>query len=315
MIVPNALLLREQAFFRIGYAGLAASIASMASAIGLSYIIDPLHALASKGAVASATQFFVLWYHSGKTEFGRPMLGKKFSAIKPLLAFSTYQFGFNFVNYFSRNLDDILVGRYMGAITLGIYNKAYQLMKLPLTILTFAMTPAIQPVIRKHAKEPDKVERVHRDFTFKLSLMGSAVALVIILLAKEIVLVMLGNQWDGVIPVIRILAIAVPVQVVLSTSGSFFQAMNRVDILFGSGVLGAITMVSAIVAGIVLRDINALCWFLVLAFHINFVQAYYFMYKKVFKVPFRKFLVIMLPAAAMVGAMIGYLTLYVGKAA
>lgn len=299
-IVPNALLLREQAFFRIANAGLAAEIVSTGVTVILIEFIEPLYALAAKGAVSAITLFFIVWYFSGNTEFGRPKPGSKFTAIKSLLAFSSYQFGFNFINYFSRNLDNILVGKYMGAGSLGIYDKAYQLMKYPLMLLTFAMTPAIQPVIRKHAGDPVKVEAIHRDFTFKLSIFGAAAGLAIFILADWIVVIMLGGQWLEVIPIIRILAIAIPVQVVLSTSGSFFQAMNRADLLFLSGLLSAAVMIAAIAIGIIQRDIELLCWCLVAAFHINFVQAYYYMYRKVFKVPLRYYLIRMLPCMVIV---------------
>jgi PST family polysaccharide transporter len=305
-IVPNALLLREQAFFRIANAGLTAEVVSTVVAILLSQIIDPLHALAAKGAFSAASTFCVVWYFSGNTEFGRPRPGSKFSAIKPLLGFSGYQFGFNFINYFSRNLDNILIGKYLGAGALGSYDKSYQLMRYPLMLLTFAMTPAIQPVIRQHAGDPVLVEQIHRDFTFKLSLLGAAAGLLMFLLADWIVLITLGDQWFDVIPIIRVLAIAIPVQVVLSTSGSFFQAMNRADLLFLSGTLSAVIMVAAIVFGIIQRDIEVLCWSLVAAFHINFFQAYYYMYCKVFKVPLSRYLVRMVPAAAVIAWMVGW---------
>ncbi len=305
-IVPNALLLREQAFFRIANAGLAAELLSTLTTIALAQLIDPLHALAAKGAVSAATLFGVVWYCAGRTELGRPMPGRKFSAIKPLLGFSGYQFGFNFINYFSRNLDNILVGKYMGAGMLGVYDKSYQLMKYPLMLLTFAMIPAIQPVIRKHASDRPKVEKIHRGFTFKLSLIGAAAGLAMYVLADWVVLIALGNQWSDVIPIIRILAIAIPVQVVLSTSGSFFQAMNRADLLFLSGTLSAVVMVSAICIGVFARNIELLCWCLVIAFHINFVQAYYYLCKKVFITPLRYHLIRMLPAAAVVAGMAGY---------
>lgn len=303
-IVPNALLLRDQAYFRIANAGLIAELISTSAVLGLTYLVDPLHALAARGAFSAGILFLVTWYFSANTEFGRPMPSKKFSAIKPLLGFSVYQFGFNFINFFSRNLDNILIGKYMGATALGSYDKAYQLMKYPLMLLTFAMTPAIQPVIRKYAGDREKVEKIHRDFTFKLSLVGAAAGLAMFILAQEIILIALGDQWLDVVPIIRILAIAIPVQVVLSTSGSFFQAMNRADLLFLSGTLSAVVMVSAIIVGIAARDVELLCWCLVSAFHINFLQAYYYMYKKMFMAPLRRHIVRMLPATCITLGMI-----------
>ena len=304
-ILPNALLLREQAFFHMAIVGLAAEMLSTGVSICLAQLIDPLHALASKGLISAATLFCVCWYFSGNTEFGRPVPGRKFSAIKPLLGFSGYQFGFNFINYFSRNLDNILVGKFMGASTLGIYDKAYQLMKYPLMLLTFAAAPAIQPVMRKYANDPLQSEVIHRDLTFKLSMVGSVAGLITLVSADWIVLIVLGDQWLEAIPLISVLATAIPVQVVLSSSGSFFQAMNRADLLFRSGALSGAVMASSIVVGVIQRDLETMCWFLVLGFHINFLQVYHCMYREIFKIPFRRFMTRMLPATTVTAAMVG----------
>lgn len=303
-ILPSAFLQRDQAFFRIANAGLTAEIISTAATVVLTRWIDPLHALAAKTTFSAASNFLVLYYFSGSTEFGRPRAGSKFSAIKPLLLFSAYQFGFNFINYFSRNLDNILVGKYLGASSLGVYDKAYQLMRYPLMLLTFAMTPAIQPVIRKYSGDKEKVEAIHRDFAFKLSIVGAVAGAGIFFLAPLIVHLMLGSQWDAVIPIVQVLAIAIPVQVVLSTSGSFFQAMNSANMLFYSGFLSAIITISAIAWGIYQRDMIALAWALVIAFHINFIQAYYILYRKVFEKSLSAFLVKMIPATLVISAMV-----------
>jgi len=305
-ILPNAFLMRQQAFYHMAVAGLCGQVASTVAAVLLVQFIDPLHALASRAVFSSVTSFLAIYYFSSETDFGRPVWGKKLSSIKPLLSFSMYQFGFNFINYFSRNLDNILVGKYLGASSLGVYEKAYQLMTYPLLLLTSAFTPAIQPVLRQYADDVQKIEHIHRDFTFKLSLLGAAAGLAVFLLADVIVRVALGPNWAGVVPLIHVLAIAIPVQIVLSTSGSFFQTMNRPDLLFFSGCLSAIVMVTAIVWGIVQRDMIAMAWALVAAFHFNFFQAYFVMYSRIFKVNLLKFFIRMIPAGAVISGMVWF---------
>jgi PST family polysaccharide transporter len=305
-IVPTALLLRDQAFYRIANAGIAAELVSTSVSLVLLRLIDPLHALAAKSAFSAAINFVATYYFSGRTQFGRPSWGTRFSAIRPLLSFSSYQFGFNVLNYFSRNLDNILVGRYMGTAPLGVYDKAYRLMRYPLVLITFAMTPAIQPVVQKYAHDKVRVEAIHRDFLWKLSLLGAAAGLAIYLLAGEIVAWLLGPQWGAVVPVIRILAIAVPVQVVLSTSGSFYQALDRTDLLFVNGVFSSAVMVSAIVWGVLQRDLSKLSWALVVAFHLNFFFAYYIMYSRIFGKGMAAFLAKLAPSAVVVLGMVAF---------
>lgn len=294
-IVPNALLLRDQFFFKIAAAGLIAEILSTAAAIFLSFLVDPLHALAAKGGVSALAMFIAVWCFSKGTDFGRPMLGGKFSAVKPLLGFSGYQFGFNFINYFSRNLDKVLIGRFMDAASLGVYEKSYQLMRYPLMLLSFAMTPAIQPVLRKYADSPAVVEEIHRDFVLKLSVMGIMAGVLMYSSADWVVWLLLGDKWMSASPIIRILAISIPAQVVLSTSGSFFQAMGRADALLMSGMLSAIIMVALIVFGVTQRNLELLCWCIVIAVHVNFIQAYWLLYKKVFKARLFGFFIRMIP--------------------
>jgi PST family polysaccharide transporter len=305
-ILPNAFLMRQQAFFHMAIAGLCSQVVATLAAVFLVQVIDPLHALASRAVFGAVASFMAAYYFSAVTEFGRPVWGRKLSAIKPLLSFSMYQFGFNFINYFSRNLDNILVGKYLGASSLGVYEKAYQLMAYPLQLLTHAFTPAIQPVLRQYANDVEKIEHIHRDFTFKLSLLGAAAGLAMFLLAELIVKVALGPNWGGVVPLIQVLAIAIPVQIVLSTSGSFFQTMNRPDLLFISGFLSAIVMVAAIIWGIVQRDMIAMAWALVAAFHFNFFQAYFVMYSRIFKVNLLKFFTRMIPAGAVISGMVWF---------
>jgi O-antigen/teichoic acid export membrane protein len=38
--------------------------------------------------------------------------------------------GFKFLNYFSRNLDNILIGRFLGVFSLGLYSRAYSIMSV-----------------------------------------------------------------------------------------------------------------------------------------------------------------------------------------
>ena len=73
---------------------------------------------------------------------GRKALGKVFS-------FSAYQFSFQLINYFSRNLDKLLMGRYMSLSQLGYYDKSYRLMMLPLQNIAYVISPVMHPIFRR----------------------------------------------------------------------------------------------------------------------------------------------------------------------
>src|SRR5690606_27975806 len=57
--------------------------------------------------------------------------------------------GFNLVNYWARNADNLLVGKLYGVNDLGIYNRAYSLLTLPLTLITGLMGTVLYPSLKK----------------------------------------------------------------------------------------------------------------------------------------------------------------------
>ncbi len=86
--------------------------------------------------------------------------------------FSSNQFGFGLVNYFSRNLDNILVGKFFGAEALGNYGKSYQMLTYPNTILTNIITPVIQPILARHQDNVPLIRNVYSKVLRLLLLIG-----------------------------------------------------------------------------------------------------------------------------------------------
>lgn len=69
-------------------------------------------------------------------------------SLSKIKAFSSYQFLFNLLSYFSRNSDKLLIGKYIGLSQLGYYEKSYRLMMLPLQNITFVISPVLLPIFQ-----------------------------------------------------------------------------------------------------------------------------------------------------------------------
>ncbi|HHB1597078.1 TPA: oligosaccharide flippase family protein, partial [Vibrio campbellii] len=139
-----------------------------------------------------------LWYSSSNTSIGRPKFGKEYWHVISIASFSSYQLAFNVINYFSRNLDNLLVGKYMGMVPLGLYEKSYQLMRYPLLITSFALTPAIQPILMKRRADVDYVVKEHNFLAKRLIALSSIIAVFIYTNSDSIVLLLFGEQWHAV---------------------------------------------------------------------------------------------------------------------
>lgn len=269
-------------------------------------------ALAARNLSFSAIKFVFLWLLSNKTTLGRCKFGSEIRHFLKIAKFAGYQFAFNLINYFSRNLDTILIAKYFGVVSLGVYDKAYQLMRYPLQLTTFAMTPAIQPTLTKVRNDKNIIIKEHNKLAQRLMFLSVLISTFIFFNSKSIVLILFGPQWSSVASLIEIFSFMIPIQSVLSTSGAFFQVMNRPDLLFITGVISAFFNVIAIVIGIYFGDLRLLAIMLCVSFLINFIQCYYILFKRCFNATSRGFYTNILKSIlfAMILSMIYYFISY-----
>lgn len=199
----------------------------------------------------------------------------KLSSLNKILKFSVYQFMFNFINYFSRNADNLLIGRYFGASPLGYYNKSYQLMLMPVQNLTHVITPVLFPVLSEFQNDKSKIFSSYCRVVQLLAIIGFPLSVFLFFSAPDLINILFGVQWQQSIPIFKVLSLTVGIQIVLSSSGSIFQAANRTDLLFFTGVLHSIFMVSGICFGIFyMKDMIYVCYGLLIAFILGFLNIF-----------------------------------------
>lgn len=281
-IVPTTALNKDAKFITIAKINILSELLSFMAVYFLYYFEYGILALVFKSLAQSVLNLVFFWSLSKKTTLGRPLFGKQIYHIKKIAGFATYQFLFNFINYFSRNLDNILIGKYLGMELLGVYNKSYQLMRYPLMITTFAMTPAIQPVLTKIRNDVNKIVEEHNKLTMRLFGVSILISSFLYINSENIVLFLFGAQWRSVIPLIEIFSLMIPVQAVLSTSGSFYQVMNKPKLLFISGFISAIINIIAIIVSVYSKSLEYIAISLLISFSINFIQCYFIMFKYCF---------------------------------
>lgn len=211
-------------------------------------------------------------------------------SIRMIFSYSSYQFLFNLINYFSRNLDKLLIGKYMGMLPLGYYEKSYRLMMLPLQNISYAITPVMHPIFSDFQNDLKKLSSSYLKIVRLLAFIGLPLSVLLWFTSREIVLVIFGDQWIDSIPVFQILSLSVGIQIILSTSGAIFQAANATKLLFVSGFISTILNVAGILIGIfIFNSLIAVAWCITITFCINFIQCYLLMYKYTLRVNFLNF--------------------------
>ncbi len=278
-IVPNALFYKNKQFRFIAIRSLLIQIAGGAAAIAVALLGGGLYALIINPILSSILIFVV----SIRRYPQHPSLTSGIQAIRKIFSYSAFQFLFNVINYFSRNLDKLLIGKYMGMSPLGYYEKSYRLMMLPLQNITQVITPVMHPIFSDYQNDLTRLASSYERIIRILAYIGIPLSVWLFFTAREITLIIFGHQWMASVPVFRILSLSVGIQIILSSSGSIFQASGDTRSLFVSGLLSSILNVAGMLVGIfVFGTLEAVAWAICITFTLNFIQCYWIMYRITF---------------------------------
>lgn len=215
--------------------------------------------------------------------------------IKRIFSFTSYQFLSEFVNYFSRNLDKLIIGKFLSVDALGVYEKSYRLMQLPLQNVSGVISPVLQPILRD--LDGDKTELGHK-FAKVIRLIATIsfpMGTILFFMSSECIHLFYGDKWDAAIPVFRILALSIPLQMTMSISGVPYLVCQDTKTKFWVGIRNTITtVIGFFVAVIFWNTIEAMAWAWTITLAVNFAITYTITYKYLLKVPlfvfFREFI-------------------------
>lgn len=271
-VVPLALIQKKLRFKKLALVNVFIQLFSGSLAIFFAYKGFKYYALVYK-SIFDGLATFVSFYWLAPV---KPVFRIKTDSIFKISKFSTFQFLFNFINYFSRNLDNLLIGKYFGSAALGFYDRSYRLMMIPVANLTHVITPVLLPVLSQFQNENNKIFLSYMKLVKILATIGFPLSIFLFFSASEIINIIYGPQWEESIPVFKLLALTVGFQMLLSSTGTIFQAVNKTNMLFYSGLLSAVLMVSGISYGVFFGgNLETVGLGLLSAFTINFFLGFY----------------------------------------
>jgi len=297
-VVPNALLLKQKKFKRVAVRMLCACLISGIIGIGLALMGLKYYALVAQ-AILSAVFIFSWNYFSTRPPMARRPSRESLDKIR---SYSGYLFGFNLINYFARNLDNLLIGKVMGAAQLGYYDKSYKLMLYPVNNLTHVITPVLHPILSEHQNDKAYIYGKYLQVVNVLSLLGAFITPFVWFTSGEIIPILYGGQWLSAIPCLRWMALAMWAQMILSSAGSIFQSLGDTRRLLWSGSMNAVLVVAFIIAGLVEGSIVSMARNVAIAYNLQFVATFYILVHLSFGFRTRDFLKGLLPALGVMAA-------------
>jgi len=110
------------------------------------------------------------------------------------------------VVYVAYNLEKVLLGRFWGAETVGIYGRAYQLINIPTDNLNSAVGEVAFSVLARVQNDVDRLRSYFlKGYSLVLALTVPA-TIACALFGDDLISVLLGPKWKAAVPIFRLLA-------------------------------------------------------------------------------------------------------------
>ena len=292
--VPSAIISKNLKFKLRGIITLISTILTVVLTIIMAYSGASYWSLIIPQLISTVIVYFAFAKTSGFWvkiySFKYTLIG--FNHVKSLLGNMS---GFNLINYWSRNADNLLIGKFYGPADLGVYNRAYRFITLSLSMLAGLFGTILMPSLKKLILEGKRLDDEYFSILGIISLMNYPIALLLIGIPNYLVFILWGENWMEVAEIIPYFGVLILTQTLMSTTGQVYVMLNKEKILFRIGAASAIFMISGIVIGALFSVVDVARFYSLTFCSIILPLNFYFGFYKAFKFPFRRITIYWVP--------------------
>lgn len=244
-VAPRALASRRLRFRSLAVADLAGAVTGATGGLVAALLGAGYHALVVQILLTDLVVAVVLLV---AVRGPRPNLALRDVAL--LLPFGLRLFATSALAYSTRNVDNVLVGRYLGTADLAFYSTAYRVLVLPVQLVGQTVNRVLFPVMSRLAPDRERVGAALLAAVELLALAAFPAMALVASAAHELVLLGLGEQWLPTAPLITVLALAGARETVVYTTPAVMMSMDRAPLNVRFQLLSSAVQVLGIVVGL-----------------------------------------------------------------
>jgi len=246
IIVQRTLMTKALDFRTVAIAEISAIALSGMIAIPLAYSGFGVWSLAIQSVVCSIVTAILLWTLSA----WRPTFHFNQRALKELLGFSVNLLGTQSLNYWARNLDNLLIGRFLGTVPLGVYSWAYSIMLFPQNNISSVISRVMFPSFSMIQKEKERIKSIYLSMTRVIALVTFPMMCGLFVTVEPFVMAVFGSPWAKMIPILQIFCVVGLISSIGTLNGNLYLSQGRTDLQFRIGLILKANAILGIVVGL-----------------------------------------------------------------
>lgn len=240
-----SLLQKGLHFKKIFSASISGVVASGIIATYMAYSGFGVWALVVQQLVNVTVVSVVLWIASDYFPAARFSMER----LRGHLDYSLSLVGNNSLNYWARNADNFLIGKFLGAEPLGFYSRAYSIMMIPVGRISGTIGSVMFPSFSIIQNETERIKYIYLKMSRVIAFVTFPLMGTLIVIADPFVRVVLGPKWLPMVPVLRVLAIIGSIQSIGTLVGTIFLSQGATKLAFKLTAFASATYIAAFIIG------------------------------------------------------------------
>ena len=247
-ILHKSLLEKKLAFNIIAKVELITAVTGSAVAISLAISGYGVWSLVFQTLTFSFISSLLYWFFSK----WKPKFYFRIRELKTIFHYSINLAAFNTINYFARNGDYFLIGKYLGDRELGHYYLAYRIMLYPIQNITAVISRVIFPSFARIQNDDFKLSKSYQYLTHAIALLTFPMMSGLGIISFNFTDVFFSSNWNHTLlsSLILILAPVGAMQSIISTVGNIYQIKGKTDWMFRWSLFYTAVTVTGFIIGL-----------------------------------------------------------------
>jgi O-antigen/teichoic acid export membrane protein len=242
----SALLERRLRYVALTAIDLLSLVASVSIGIGMALSGFEYWSIVGMTLASTTITTICLWVTTGWV----PRMPSRAVGVRSMLVFGGTVTLNGLVIYLAYNLDKVLLGRYWGANELGLYERPYRLLEMPLVNLNAAIGGVAFSALSRLQDEPERFKNYFlKGYSVVTSMTLPTIAFCG-LFAEDVVLVALGPKWADAAVTFRLLAPAFLVLAMINPTSWLLLSTGRQARSLAIALVMAPVVMTAFVIGL-----------------------------------------------------------------
>jgi PST family polysaccharide transporter len=241
----TALMRKELRFKQTFIMSVVSSSIGAIVALSLAYMsFGPYSLIWQLITVGLVSNFIALWFsgYGMKFKYSKLIFKEHMGYGLPLLGNSIF-------NYWSKNSDNLIIGKFLGSDALGLYSRSYTFMMLPARRVTVALTGVLFPTLVKIKESKEILVEKFSQFNALVALVITPIMAILVAIAYPLVNTLMGFEWIEMCKSFQILCVAGWMMSASMVSSKMFLVLGITKKLFRLTVFTGVLAIGGFIIG------------------------------------------------------------------